>query len=252
MQVGYDIPVTANDAAATRIQVLLAQYPADELARRQQAMRHATPPQVELGFASLDARVYRPGLTNLHRAVVAPVVARAARAAQDAGYDAVVPYGTLDLGVEEARHVVDIPVVGPGRTAANLATMLCERFVVLCYDRPHVVMLQTLLRSWRMDSYVTSVRSVDIDIVSMVKEAQRLRERFVSTAKDAVDAENAQLVVPMGMTMVPVLMSAPELSREIGVPVLDPLALSLHTAATLARIRFSNSRAAYPAADVPG
>jgi len=49
---------------------------------------------------------------------------------------------------------------------------------------------------------------------------------------------------------VPVLMSASELSQEVGVPVLDPLALSLHMAAGLARMGITNSRAAYPAADL--
>ena len=240
------------DVGPTRIEVLLGQYPTDELERRQEAMRRAAPPLVELGFSYLDGSVYRPGLTNLHRALVAPVVARAALAAQRAGCHAVVPYGTLDLGVEEARHVVDIPVVGPGRTTANIATMLAERFVVICYDRPHVVMQQTLLHTWRVDDYVTSIRHVDIEIVSMADEPQRLRERFVAIAKEAVERENAQLVVPMGMTMVPVMMSAAELSDDVGVPVLDPLALSLHTAAALARIGITNSRAAYPAVDIEG
>jgi allantoin racemase len=238
------------DVEPTRIEVLLGQYPHDELERRQEAMRRAAPPLVELGFSYLDGSVYRPGLTNLHRALVAPVVARAAKAAERAGRHAVVPYGTLDLGVEEARHVVDIPVVGPGRTTANFATMLAERFVVICYDLPHVVMQQTLLRAWRVDGYVTSIRHVDIEITSMTDDSERLRERFVAIAKEAMEREGAQAVVPMGMTMVPVTMSATELSRELGVPVLDPLALSLHTAAALARTGVTNSRAAYPVADI--
>ena len=229
-----------------RIMGLLAQYPPDELARRQQAMQAAAPPGVELTFASLDGSVYRPGLTNLHRALVAPVVAAAVREAEDAGFDAVVPYGTLDLGIEESRHVVDIPVVGPGRTVANVATMLCERFAVLCYDQPHVLMQSNLLRAWRVDSYVTSIRHVDITIVNMVDKVAALRERFVALAREAIEREGAQLIVPMGMTMVPVLMSAADLAAEIGAPVLDPLALSLHTAAALARAGVKNSHVAYP------
>ena len=234
----------------TRIRVLLAQYPPAELARREEAMRASAPPGVQLGFGYLDGSVYRPGLTNLHRALVAPVVARSVQQAEADGYAAVVPYGTLDLGVEESRHVVDIPVVGPGRTVANVATMLADRFVVLCYDQPHVVMQQTLLRAWRVDASVTSIRHVDIEIVDMLRRVDELRERFVAVARDAVEREGAQVVVPMGMTMVPVLMSAVELSEAVGVPVLDPLALALHMAATLARTGVTNSRAAYPAASL--
>lgn len=231
---------------------LLGQYPPDELERRQTAMRRAAPPDVQLEFAYLDGSVFRPGLTNLHRALIAPVVARAVKQAADDGFDAVVPYGTLDLGVEESRHVADIPVIGPGRTVANFASMLCERFVVLCYDQAHVVMQSNLLRAWRVDSYVTSIRHVSIEIVAMQAEAERLHERFVHVARESVEREGAQLVVPMGMTMVPVMMSAAALSADVGVPVLDPLALSLHAAAGLARSGFRNSRVLYPPTTADG
>ncbi len=66
--------------------------------------------------------------------MVAPAAGRAVVAAEKDGYDAVVAWGTLDLGVEEARHLVDIPVVGPGQIAVNIATTLCQRFGIIAYS----------------------------------------------------------------------------------------------------------------------
>lgn len=238
------------DADAIRLLGVLGEYPADELNQREDAMRAATPPGVDLGFAYIEASVFRKGLTHLHRALTAPAVAKAARDAELQGYSAVVPYGTLDLGVEEARHVVDIPVVGPGRTAATVAASLVERFVVLVYDQPHVVMQISLLRSWGVAERVTSIRAVNLEVTEMSAQPDRLRELFVQQAAWAVRDENAQLVVPMGMTMVPVLMSPASLAAELGVPVMDPLALSLQLAASLARSGVTNSRAAYPKASL--
>lgn len=243
------MPVDRTDRPL-RVLGVLGQYPADELERRERAMIEAAPPGVEMGFSYMKGSVYHKGLTNLHRALVGPVVAREAKAAEDAGYDAVVPYGTLDLGVEEARHVVDIPVVGPGRTAAGVASTLTDRFVVVVYDKPHVIMQVRLLRAWGVENLVTSIRPVDIPITEMVAEVDRLRETFVRVARAAVEEEGAQLVVPMGMTMVPVLLSAKSLADDIGVPVLDPLSLSLGLAETLARGSVKNSRATYPAASL--
>jgi len=233
-----------------RILGVLGQYPPDELQRREAAMRAAAPPGVEMGFSYLEGSVFRKGLTQLHRALAAPVVARAAAQAQSEGYDAVVPYGTLDLGVQESRHVVDVPVVGPGRTAAGVATMLADRFAVIVYDQPHVVMQRRLFREWGLEASVTSIRAVNIPITEMVRQRYLLQECFLRTAQAAVDEEGAQLIVPMGMTMVPVLLSAESLSRDVGVPVLDPLALSLSLAQSLARTGTRNSRLMYPAAQL--
>lgn len=233
-----------------RILGVLGQYPPDELERRRTAMLDAAPPSVEMGFSYMEGNVFRKGLTNLHRAQVGPVVAREVRDAQQQGYDAAVPYGTLDLGVEESRHVADIPVIGPGRTAASVASTLADRFAVVVYDTPHVIMQVRLLRTWGVEALVTSIRPVDILITEMVANVERLRETFVRVAREAVEREGAQLIVPMGMTMVPVLLSASSLARDIGVPVLDPLSLSLGLAETLARNGVTNSRVTYPAASL--
>lgn len=96
-----------------------------------------------------------------------------------------------------------------------MASSLAERFVVLVYDQPKVVMQISQLRSWGVAVRVTSIRAVDLEITEMSAQPDRLRERFV----------------------------------EIGVPALDPLALALHLA-SLARSGVTNSRAAYPKASL--
>lgn len=231
-----------------KIASLLAQYPQDELDRRMTAVREAAPPGVEVDFLQIEGSVYRKGLTELHRSIIAPLVAAATQEAEKAGFDAVVPYGTLDLGVEEARHVVDIPIIGPGQSGVGAAAMLAQRFSVLCYDEPHIAMFAKLTRRWNAHERITSIRAVDIVITEMVSKIDTLRKRFVDVARQTVDEEGAELILPLGMTMVPVLLSARELAEEIGVPVLDPLALSLSNAATLARTGYTNSRITYPAA----
>jgi allantoin racemase len=233
-----------------KIMALLGQYPPDELERRRQAMRAAASADTQVEFAQIEGSVYRGALTELHRTLAAPMVARQALAAEKAGYDAVVPYGTLDLGVEEARHVVRIPVVGPGRAGCHAAATLVERFGVICYDEPHIAMFDKLLRAWRVDRHVTSIRAVGIVITSMAQQRAELRTRFVERGRWLVREEGAQLLLPLGLTMVPVTFSAAELAAEIGVPVLDPLAISMRLAETLAVTGVTNSRVAYPAASL--
>ena len=231
------------------IAVVLAEYPADERQRRVDAVLGAAPYGQPIDFVEIEGSVYKKGLTQYHRAVIAPLVARAALSAQAAGFGAVVPYGTLDLGIDESRHVVDIPVLGPGRTSTHVAFTLASRVSVLCYDEPHVVMFRKLLPSWGVTDGITSIRPVDVPITEMAGRVDDLRKRFVAESQRAIEEEGAEVILPLGMTMVPVLMSAASLSEEIGVPVLDPIASTLAVASSLAAGGYTNSRIAYPRVD---
>jgi Asp/Glu/hydantoin racemase len=93
---------------------------------------------------------------------------------------------------------------------------------------------------------VTSLRPVHVPITEMTARRDELRERFVAGAREAVALEGAELVLPLGLTMLPVLLRAADLADELGVPVLDPLQIAMHLAATLARGGVTNSRVAYP------
>jgi allantoin racemase len=159
-----------------------------------------------------------------------------------------VPYGTLDLGVEEARHVVRIPVVGTGRAATHVAATLCERFAIVCYDVPHVVMYQRLIRAWRVEDFVTSIRPIDVPVTEMASRPDEVRRRLVERCRQAIAQDGAELILPLGLTMVPVTVPTDGLSDEVGAPVLDPLHIAMQTAILLAGRGVPNSRIAYPAA----
>ena len=48
--------------------------------------------------------------------------------AEKDGYDAVVVLCNMDIGVPEARSMVDIPVLGPGEVTMTYATLLGAKF----------------------------------------------------------------------------------------------------------------------------
>jgi allantoin racemase len=225
---------------------LLAEYPQAEFERRGAAIRAAASPGVEVVVEVVSGNVFRGGMTDDDRAGIAPVMVRAAVAAEARGFDAVVPYGTLDLGVEEARRAVSIPVVGPGRATVHVAATLCDRFAIVCYDAAHVVMFEKLIRGWRVESDVTGIHAVGVEVTAMADDGADLRARFVEVARRAVADEGAQLIAPLGMTMVPVTFAAADLAADIGVPVVDPLATAMRLAELLAATGVRSSRIAYP------
>ena len=167
-----------------RILGLLGEYPAPEFERRAAAIRAAASPGVDVDVGVVPGNVFRSGMTDLHRALIAPIMTRAALDAEARGIDAVVPYGTLDLGVEEARHAgsrsrssgqAARPSISPGCSS--------ERFAIVCYDVAHVVMFRKLIRVWGVAGDVTGIHAVDVVVTDMAAARDHLRDRFVEVAR---------------------------------------------------------------------
>jgi allantoin racemase len=236
-----------------KILSILGQYPEDELELRKQVIRDAAPPGVEMVFKQYRESVFRAQMNDLHRTMIAPFYVEQALEGEREGVHAVVPFGTLDLGVEEMRHALQIPVIGTGRAGVQTARILARRFAVIAYDYPHVILYRKLLREWDgADADITSIRGVDVSLTTQVARKGEIRRRFIELARRAIDEEGAQLILPLGTMVVPGHFSAEEFADELGTTVVDTLAVGLSLAATLARKGFRPSREAYPSNDEPG
>jgi Asp/Glu/hydantoin racemase len=227
--------------------VLMNEYTPEALQRRKSVVEASTSKGVEVGYAVIEGSGGGASVTDLHRAMVAPAAGRAAIEAEKAGYDAVVAWGTLDLGVEEGRHLVDIPIVGPGRVAAAIAATLCQRFAVISYSEKQIIMFRKAMRGWNLEPWAVDYRFVDMPPMQMDDHKDEVREKFIKDARAAVKEKGAELILPLGYSIVPLTQKASDLAAEIGVPVLDPLPIVMRLAEALAASGYKNSRAAYPA-----
>jgi allantoin racemase len=232
---------------ALKIMVLMNEYTPEALQRRKTVVEASTSNGVELGYAVIEGSGGGASVTDLHRAMVAPAAGRAAIEAEKAGYDAVVAWGTLDLGVEEGRHLVDIPIVGPGRVAAAIAATLCQRFGVISYSEKQIIMFRKAMRGWNLEPWAVDYRFVDMPPMQMPDHKEEVRQKFISEARTAVREKGAELILPLGYSIVPLTLKASDLAADIGVPVLDPLPIVMRLAEALAASGYRNSRAAYPA-----
>ena len=181
-----------------KIMVLVNEYMPEALARRKVAVEAAVSSDVEVGYAVIKGSGGGKATTNLHRTLAAPAAARQAINAEKAGYDAVVAWGTHDLGVEEARHVVDIPVLGPGRIAAHMAATLCQRFAVVSTRSTSIKMHRAAIRSWGVQDWAVDFRHLDMPPMEMPDQVDEVRRRFVACARAAVEESDAELILPLG------------------------------------------------------
>jgi allantoin racemase len=229
-----------------KIMVVMGEYPPEEGERRRQAVLKCASPGTDIDFSVIKATFFRRSNSQVNSLSAGPLVAEVAQKAEADGYDAVVPFGTLDAGVELARNLVRIPVVGAGQSVMHLAVQLSNRLGVIAYEEKSIPFMRKQMHAWRVSDSVVAIRSVEIPLAESTKNRDAMRDRFIKIGRDLIDHHDAEIIVPMGVTMVPVQYSPQEFEKELGVPVMDALKTSIQTAEIMVRMGLAHSTKTYP------
>lgn len=186
------------------------------------------------------------GPNELGYTLMAPGVVKKSIEAEDRGFDAVMTLCIYDFGVEAARHVVDIPVVGTGAATCHVASMMVEKVGVLAPTTQGVpVTYKVLKKNGLFGDRVTPIRGVNLPVQELWNQKEELKKRIVSMFQKSVE-EGAQICWIVGALLIPFAVSAQEIQKEIGVPVLDPMGIGVKMCELLVAAGYKNSRACYP------
>lgn len=128
-----------------------------------------------------------------------------------------------DPGLREARELVTMPVVAPAEATMLLACTLGHKFSILVGRRKWVAKMEDNARMYGLAERLASIRPLGIRVTEMLAEQKRLKESAAREARAAVEEDGAEVLV-MGCTLESGF--ADELSRTLGVPVLDPVVTS--------------------------
>jgi len=229
-----------------KIMVVMGEYPPEEGERRRQAVLRCASPGTEIGFGVIKATFFRRSNSQVNSLSAGPLVAEIAVKAEADGYDAVVPFGTLDAGVELSRNLVRIPIVGAGQSVMHLAVQLSNRLGVIAYEEKSIPFMRKQMHAWRVADSVVAMRSVQVPLMESTKNRDAIRERFIRCAREMIDDHDVEIIVPMGVTMVPVQYAPEEFKKELGVPVMDALKTSIQTAEVMVRMELTHSTRTYP------
>ncbi|WP_426954705.1 aspartate/glutamate racemase family protein [Muricoccus radiodurans] len=225
-----------------RVAFVIGDYPEEEFRRRERAALAYASPEVEIGIVRTPATPFVHGLTPAEVQLVAPGFIAAFREAERQGYDAVVPLGTLDLGVDGGRSVVDIPVIAPTESMLRVAGFLGDRFGALVYHDDLIPLLRAIVRRYGMEDQVVGWRASGFDLPDLSANLSAMTENFVDGARRLVRESGCDVILAMGVTQCPVLLDPAWVEREVGVPVVEGIGAPLRVAAMLAGLGLRHSR----------
>ena len=206
-------------------------YPQEAEQRRLNVMRSYTTPATQIdadympdvsGFVPWGGGGAPPGAV----ARAAQLSAQRAVQAEQEGYDAFCPFGGLDIGVQEARQLVKIPVVGQTEACFLFCALLDQPFANCIYMPGGEDRIRAVARDAGVDHLLVAITAIGIPNSEYPHRRKELLERFVACAQQA-RAKGAALMGRVAMSICPTEYSAKELSDAAGMPVLDALACQI-------------------------
>ena len=224
-----------------RVAFVIGDYPEDQLRLREDAAKSYGSEEVEIGILSVPARPF-DGLGPGEIQAAAPIFHDAFRQAEDEGFDAVVPLGMLDIGVDGGRSVVDIPVIAPLQAALHVAAQVGEQFGIVCYHPSAIPRHRAQTRAYGMEDWIAGRRASGFYVQHIADNKDKMIESFLMAARTLIDEDGADVIIAQGITQCPVQMKPDWLTEQLGVPVVEGIGAPIRMAALLVSLGLRHSR----------
>jgi allantoin racemase len=157
---------------------------------------------------------------------------RCAMAERD-GFDAVIIHCFIDPGLRAARDRVGIPVIGPGEVTLLNGASLSRKIGMVTPSNETVDSHWEQVRSLSLEQRFVGIEAIEGPLLPFPQQdARAMTEALVAAGRKLIE-KGAELICPSGLAYIPIRVSAVEVSRKLGVPVLDPALLSVKTAEML-------------------
>lgn len=178
---------------------------------------------------------------------IGPTLDRVRQAAGE-GYDAILLACFCEVGVEAAREISSIPVLGLEEPTLALALVLGEKFSVMTEKRPRVAMKKRHIRRYGLLERMASIRPLERSVAELTADPEGTKAAGLALARRMIEEDGAEVII-MGCAAMAGYSDA--LERELHVPVLDPLRVSLKMAEAVVDLGLTHSRVGLYAPPTP-
>ncbi|MFC2066249.1 aspartate/glutamate racemase family protein [Chloroflexota bacterium] len=154
--------------------------------------------------------------------LVTSSIIRSAIRAEEEGYDVIAIVSTLDLGYDEIRELVDIPVVAITESSCYLSCLLASKFAFLPHNQKLLLRMTEMVKKFGLTERMVPGRHLNItyeDFPNMYKDPEPYINKFSEEARKVIE-QGADILMIMGnpTNMFMVDQGVKEID---GVPILD-------------------------------
>lgn len=167
--------------------------------------------------------------------------------AEEKKYDAVIIDCFIDVALDAARELVNIPVVGACQSSCSLAARMGGNFSIISVLRDIDRTIRANLAKYGLIYNLVSIPVVDISVLDLQKNFDQVVEKILDLAKRNILEEGAHTLVFGCTGMSPVIDQVKRQfeSMSIKVPVIEPLRAAVCDAINCVLMGVSQSKKAY-------
>jgi len=162
--------------------------------------------------------------SSYDRSLAVPELLKLVKKANDEKYDGVIINGFGDPGLESAREISTILVSGIEETVLHIASMLGAKFSIMTPVKNLMPNKYQEVRHYKLEQWLASVRTTEMKVAEVDADPQRAKNKIMEVAKLAVEEDGAEVII---LGCAAMLGYADEISRSLGVTVLDPTSVTL-------------------------
>lgn len=176
-------------------------------------------------------------LQNLHR----EQFVKNALIAESAGYDCMF-IGTIpDVGLMEARTLVDIPVIGYGQASFHIASMLGDNIGIVNFLEPLADQLRQNANRYGLGGKLGPIVQTSVgfyEVLAGFENPQPVIDSFIESAEKAI-TQGADVIVP-GEGPMNVFLATHGISRVGDVPIVDSFAAGIKMCETMTDLKVNS------------
>ncbi len=203
------------------------------------------------GVIELDAVSLEKGTASIEdfydEALDIPYVLEKVKKAEENGYDAVVIDCFADPGLDAARELVAIPVLGANESACHLAAQIAPRFSVInVVAESENVIRSNLVKNGTIQN-LASLITINIPVLALEQEPEKSIMAIAKASEKAVRQDGAGAIV-LGCTGMSSLTDGVKeqlKAKGINAPVIEPLRAAVYNAIMWILMDISHSKEAY-------
>lgn len=144
-----------------------------------------------------------------------------------------------DTGLDAARCITDVPVIGIGEAAFHMASFISNKFGVVTTLSRSISALEHNLNKYGLASRCPKVRAADVPVLALENPASNARSRISAEIRRSLTDDGADAIV-LGCAGMTDLTKA--LQEEHGVPVIDGVISAVKLAENLVSLSLKTSK----------
>jgi len=156
------------------------------------------------------------------------------------GYHAIVLACFSDPGLDAAKEISDIPVIGIEEATLHMAAMLGHRFSIMTGMRRRIPTREWHARMRGVESFYASSPSLDMGVLEMDANPEKAKKRILDLARKCVEEDRAEVIV---LGCAGLAGYAEDIERELGAVVLDPTSVAFKMAEAMVDLKLHHSKA---------